>query len=133
MTDAATARCARHPDLPSTFTCPRCGTFGCVECERRPTMEAAPLCPSCWALAAQTVAPSTGALQTAALVAGFVALVPCCPLALISLVLNVIAIVKSTREHRWKPIVGISITLLAGLLQVLFIAFFQIFSGSSAR
>lgn len=127
MTDA-TARCARHPASVVTFTCPRCGTFGCVECERRPTLEAAPLCPACWALAAQTAAPPTGALQTAGLVVGVLSFIPCCPITIASLVVNVVALVKSPREHRWKPITGICISLVFGLLQVLFFAFTAIFS-----
>lgn len=125
MRDGA-PRCARHPDSATSFTCPRCGTFGCVECERRPSVDAAPLCPACWAL---NVPKPSGELQTAGLVVGLLSIVPCCPLALASLVLNVIAIIKSTRENRWKPIVGISVTLAISLLQVLFVAFYQIFSG----
>jgi hypothetical protein len=128
MRDAA-PRCARHPDAATSFTCPRCGTFGCVDCERRPSMDAAPLCPACWALNAQTAAQPSGELQTAGLVVGLLSIIPCCPLALASLVLNVIAIIKSTRENRWKPLVGISVTIAISVLQVLFIVFYQIFSG----
>lgn len=87
------------------------------------------MCPACWKVAGQIAAPSSGALQTAGLVVGMISIVPCCPLTLVSLVLNVIAIVMSTKENRWKPLVGIGITLLAGVLQVLFIGFYQIFSG----
>lgn len=124
----AQARCARHLDSATSFTCPRCGTFGCVECERRPGLDAAPMCPACWALSAQTTAVPTGGLQNAGLVVGLLSIIPCCPLALASLVLNVIAIVKSPREHRWKPIVGICITVVVSVLQVLFVAFYQVFS-----
>jgi hypothetical protein len=86
------------------------------------------MCPSCWALNAQTAGRPSGDLQTAGLVVGLLSIIPCCPLALASLVLNVIAIIKSTREHRWKPIVGIGVTLAVSVLQVLFVAFYQFFS-----
>jgi len=120
----ANARCARHPGSPASFTCLRCGTFACVDCERRPSLEAAPMCPACWALTSQAVgAAPSGGLQTAGLVVGLLSIIPCCPLAIASLALNVIAIARATRENRWKPIVGICITLVIGVLQVLFIAY----------
>lgn len=128
MSATTAPRCARHLESPTTFTCPRCGAFGCVECERRATMDGGPVCPACWALNAQTAAPDSGALQTAGLVVGAISILPCCPLALASLVLNVVAIVKSTKERRWKPIVGICITFAGVLLQVLFTVFYQMFS-----
>ncbi len=128
MIDSANARCALHPSAPASFTCPRCGTFACVECERRPSLEALPSCPSCWAMNAQTRVAPSGALQTAGLVVGAISIFPCCPLALASVVLNVIALVQSTRENRWKPIVGLSITVAFTVLQMAFVAFYQIFS-----
>ena len=128
MTEAANARCARHPHSPASFTCPRCGSFACIECERRHSLEAVPVCPSCWALEAQTRAVPSGALQTAGLVVGLISIVPCCPLALASLAVNVIALVKSTRENRWKPIVGLCLTILFSVLQVVFMAFYGVFS-----
>ena len=123
MIGGESASCARHPSVAASFTCPRCGTYACVDCERRPRLEAAPLCPSCWALNAQTRAVPSGGLQTAGLVMGAVSILPCCPLALVSLVLNVIALVKSTRENRWKPIVGLSLTLAFSVLQVALVGF----------
>lgn len=119
MNPIGAPRCARHPDSPTTFTCPRCGAFGCVDCERRPSLDAPPMCPACWALRAQTTTPNSGALQTAGLIVGAIAIIPCCPLSFASLVLNVIALVKSTSENRWKPIVGMCITFVGFVLQLL--------------
>ena len=59
---------------------------------------------------------------------GVVSIFPCCPLAVVSLALNVIALIQATREQRWKPIVGLSITVLVILLQVAFVAFSQLYS-----
>jgi hypothetical protein len=123
-----TPQCARHPDATSTFTCPRCGTFGCVDCERRPSIDGAPMCPSCWALNAKTGAAPTGQLQTAGLIVGVLSIIPCCPLMLASLVLNVIAILKATKENRWKPLTGLAITMGVGLLELLFVVFYAMFS-----
>lgn len=123
-----TPQCARHPDAASTFTCPRCGTFGCVDCERRQSLDGAPMCPSCWVLNAQAAAAPTGQLQTAGLIVGVLSIIPCCPLMLASLVLNLIAILKATKENRWKPLTGISITLGVGVLELLFVFFYAMFS-----
>ena len=127
------ARCARHPDSVASFTCPRCGTFSCVECERRATPDSPPICPACWAKlpnATQT-AGGTG-LQTAGLILGIASVIPCCPLALVSTVVNVIAIIQAknppARDVRWKPILGLCLSLGFMVLQVLFYAFFQVFS-----
>jgi hypothetical protein len=117
--------CARHPEAIASFTCGRCGGFGCVDCERRATVDGAPVCPSCWAR--QAPAPTSEALQTAGLVVGLLSIVPCCPLAIASLILNIVALVKATKESRWKPIVGLVVTLAVGLLQTLFIVFYQVF------
>lgn len=86
------------------------------------------MCPVCWALNAQTAAPPSGQLQTAGLIAGVIAIFPCCPITLASLVLNTIALIKSARSSRWKPAVGLCLTLVGGFIQ-LFIVFYQIFSG----
>ena len=126
--------CAQHRDAIASFTCQRCGNFGCVECERRADNASAPLCPRCWALEAQQRASAsrggTG-LQTAGLVLGIASIIPCCPLALASLVVNVIAIVNASappaRDVRWRPIVGLVLTLGFGVLQVLFVALYQVF------
>ena len=122
------ARCGRHPEALTTFTCPRCGTFGCVDCERRSTLDGAPICPSCWKLAAVNAPAENGSLQLAGLIVGLISILPCCPLSLISLGLNGIAIARSNKEHRWKPLVGLGVTLLGVLLQVLYVVFSQIFS-----
>ena len=76
----------------------------------------------------QAFAKPSSQLQTAGLVVGAISLIPCLPIAFASVVLNVIAIIKSTREHRWKPIVGLCITLSVVVLQVLFFAFYAMFS-----
>lgn len=120
------ATCTRHPEAVVSFTCPRCGTFACVECERRATAEGAPLCPHCWQLAAQaaTAAP-TGRLQSVGLVVGLVSVIPCLPLMAGSIVLNGVALLKSPREHRWKPLVGLGVTLLVAFLEVVLYKMFS--------
>jgi hypothetical protein len=54
-------------------------------------------------------------LETAGLVLGVASIIPCCPIALASLIVNGIALSKATKEHRWKPLLGggISLTMLA--------------------
>jgi hypothetical protein len=128
MTEGANARCARHPDSAARFTGPRCGSFACVDCERRASLDAAPVCPACWPLSRQATQAPSGALQTAGLVVGVLSLFPCCPLAHAPLVLDQVALVQATRENRWKPILGMSITVVVTVLQVLFVAFYQVFS-----
>jgi hypothetical protein len=39
----AQALCARHPGTEATFTCTRCGSFGCAQCQAR---SSADLCQS---------------------------------------------------------------------------------------
>ena len=126
----AGAVCPNHPEVPATWTCGRCGSFMCVGCERRTRPEATPMCPACWQLrervVVQTVQSGTR-LQTAGLVLGCISLLPIWFLQLISLVVNIIAIVKAkespAREVRWRPILGLALTLVGAVgMVVLFIA-----------
>jgi hypothetical protein len=122
------SRCATHSGSAASFTCPRCGAFGCVDCERRVTADTAPFCPACWAREARPVAAqgSGTALQTTALVLGIVSIIPCCPLSIASLVVGIFALVYAkeppARDVRWRPIVGIGLTVVFGLAQVAFFA-----------
>lgn len=125
--------CAKHPDVVARFTCGRCGNFACRDCERRAAVSSEPVCPACWALTSQAASQTTGnGLQIAGLVVGVISIVPCCPLTLVSLVVNIIALINAkeppARQARWMPIVGISITLLMVVLQILFFVFYSMFS-----
>lgn len=131
MTVPAGAKCAYHPEAAALYVCHRCGNFFCEDCARRTRPEAVPLCKSCWELRDQKVKPnkeySATRLQTAGLVLGCFCILPIPVLIVASLVVNVIAIVKATdgpaREVRWRPIVGLCVTLFGVLELVLLIAF----------
>ncbi len=76
------------------------------------------MCPACWDLRGRSVAPQTVSsgtgLQTAALVLGCIALLPVPVLQIISVVVNVVALVKAkhppARNVRWRPITGLALT-----------------------
>lgn len=130
-------RCAQHPEALASETCTRCGKFICTDCERRAEINASPMCPGCWALAARnaaTHAKGGTALQTTGLVLGVLSVIPftVCLFAPVSLVVNVIAIAKAkhppARDVRWRPIAGLVLTALGFVLQVLFVAFYNFFS-----
>jgi hypothetical protein len=129
--------CAKHPELAASFTCPRCGSFGCVDCERRSAMEAPPICPSCWARQGAAPPPSSGrtVLPTVGLVLGVASIIPCCPIAIVSLIVNAIAIVlakePAARAVRWRAVLGLVLSIVFGFLQALFIAFYQVFQHST--
>ena len=123
------AMCATHADARARWTCPRCGNFMCVACERRVRVDALPMCPACWELRAVKVPDqrslNTG-LQTAALVLGIISAVhPCLMVA--SLVVGIIAIVKAkegpAKAARWRPIVGLCCT---GLWMLVWIAIISV-------
>jgi len=48
MSPSAGEHCAIHADRPASFTCARCGDFGCDACARRVVPAAMPLCDACW-------------------------------------------------------------------------------------
>jgi hypothetical protein len=116
----AAARCRLHAEAIASFTCTRCGNFGCVDCERRVEANTAALCPSCWALRAaesiEGVAPGSDTTwQTAGLVMGVASFIPCCFIAVPAIVINIVAIVKAkqgaARAVRWRPIVGLCLSI----------------------
>jgi hypothetical protein len=82
------------------------------------------MCPACWDLRATAVQPqkriSGTRLQTAGLVLGLFALLPLWPVWLASFVVNIVAIAKASqppaRAVRWRPIVGLTVTCLGGLV-----------------
>ena len=119
------ARCANHPMVDALYVCHRCGNFFCEECARRTRPEAVPLCKNCWELRDQKVQPikeySATRLQTAGLVMGCFCILPIPVLILGSLVVNIMAIAKATdgpaRAVRWRPIVGLCVTLF-GILEL---------------
>lgn len=131
----APPRCAKHLESIASGTCPRCGNFICAECERRAELNSAAMCPGCWALAGPNIGRNQSggtSLQTAGLVLGLLSIIPICLIHPFSLVVNIVAIVKAkhppARDVRWKPIVGLVLTCLCFLLQVLFVALYNIFS-----
>lgn len=114
------ARCASHAEAPASWLCLRCGSFLCVECERRTRPEARPMCPSCWTLrttAVQTRAATNTRLQTAGLVLGVISLMPLWPVMIASAVVNVVGIVNGRappiRHARWRSIVGLIVTTIS--------------------
>ncbi|MBI5544074.1 MAG: hypothetical protein HY901_09315 [Deltaproteobacteria bacterium] len=123
------AQCAAHPEAAASWVCGRCGTFMCPECEHRVRPEAHPLCPSCWELRERTLATlhtekGGTRLQTAGLILGVISLAPgCFPLQLLSLVLNIVAIARAPHGARWRPIVGLVLTLLGSVGSLLFYFF----------
>jgi hypothetical protein len=90
-----------------------------VDCERRAQMDSAPVCPACWARQ-PTSAPASTVLQTTGLVLGVLSIVPCCPLFVVSIVVNIAGIVLAkeppARDVRWKPITGLLLTLGISLI-----------------
>lgn len=79
------------------------------------------LCASCWELRAQRVAETvkvTGnggkGLGTTGLVLGILSIFPLPPLMLASLVINILALTRSERGTRTKPVVGLVLTLAFG-------------------
>lgn len=105
----------------------------CGQCEHRTRPEAFPLCPGCWALRATEVkvnAPGSGTrLQTLGLVLGCVSLLPQPLLQVGSLVINIIALVRAKEPPasrvRWKPVLGLCLTLVGVIIDcvLLFLAF----------
>lgn len=85
------------------------------------------MCPSCWELRSRTVAPqktSSGTrLQTAGLVLGCISLLPVIALQIGSLILNIVALVQAkeppARDVRWRPALGLVLTLLGFGVDVL--------------
>jgi hypothetical protein len=113
--------CPVHPSAKATFLCPRCGKFGCAQCEHRTRPDAQPICTACWELRAKVVEPeqrqSKTRMQTTALVLGCVSCLPIPALMIASLVVCIMALVKAkepeSKAVRWKPALGLAITLLS--------------------
>ena len=113
--------CPDHPTAAATAVCPRCGRFICPQCERRKRPDALPLCPACWELRGKRVKsaePASQKIFTAGLVLGALSILPFVPLWIGSFALNVVALVQSrkpeARAQRWKPIVGLALTVVLG-------------------
>jgi hypothetical protein len=113
------AMCRQHPDALATSLCGRCGSFFCDACARRTRPDAKPMCPACWDLRSkqfavdQRSAPSK-AIFTTALVLGCLSLVPIPAVMLASIVLSILGLVRARGEmahQRWKPLVGLIVTL----------------------
>jgi hypothetical protein len=78
------------------------------------------MCPACWELRSrnvvdQTSKPST-AIFTASLVLGIISLLPLPVVMFVSLVVGLMALVRAKNQfeaQRWKPIVGLVLTVLS--------------------
>ena len=105
-------QCAAHAGVKADWACQRCGSFVCLECERRTRPEAPPLCPKCWALREQTVqhqeVVESKKLQIAGLVLGVVSVLH--PLLLVgSLVVNIRELRRRKEgANRWMNQVGLA-------------------------
>lgn len=127
MNALAGARCSNHRGEPvdAQYTCHRCGSFFCEGCARRTRPEAVPICASCFELRGQKVVQiaqtSPTRLQTAGLVLGCICLLPIPALIIASLVVNGVAIYRAkegpARVARWKPILGLCLTMV-GVLEL---------------
>ena len=116
--------CASHPSAAATFSCPRCGSFMCVECERRTRPEAIPLCPKCWDLRAKVTVPQDNdrsqRMQSLGFGLGIASILPIWPIVLGSIIINIISLTRAKegvlREKRWKSIAGLSISVISMLI-----------------
>jgi len=120
--------CAAHPGVKADWTCQRCGSFVCSQCERRTRPEAAPLCPSCWTLREQAVKDQvvveSRRMQIAGLVTAVLAFHPLFTVA--SLIVNIRELVKGTGgTSRWMNKVGLALTgvwILSWIGLIIFLA-----------
>ncbi|MBK8169481.1 MAG: hypothetical protein IPK60_03950 [Sandaracinaceae bacterium] len=103
----------------AAHVCERCGSFFCSGCACRTRPEALPMCPACWALRAQSVTTnkehSPTRIHSVGLGLGIASLLPIPVLQIGSLVVNIIALVRSftpeTESSRWKAILGLVLTV----------------------
>ena len=125
---APSGHCAEHPDVPATFECPRCGDYGCRDCERRVTPAAMPICASCWSQrekeSAVVEAKQRLYFPKVALWIGLGALVPCVwPLQVGGIILGIVALARAGGDPRGQAYAAIglvaSICGLAGSLVLL--------------
>ncbi|WP_147441749.1 hypothetical protein [Corallococcus exercitus] len=121
------AICARHDDIVASGVCPRCGAFMCPRCENRTREQASPLCPGCWELRARSIKKAPESFFTApnvGLQLGLVSLIPFCFIVQpVSLVLNIVNLVKARREggsqrDQRKAIASLILTGLGTVLTV---------------
>ncbi|WP_375756317.1 hypothetical protein [Corallococcus exercitus] len=126
----ARAVCARHEGIVANHACLRCGTFMCPRCERRSRREATPMCPGCWELRIRSIEKPPASVFTAPNVGLQLALVSLLPFCFIlqpvSLVLNVVNLVKARREggSRADQRKAIASLILTGLGTVLTVALY---------
>lgn len=78
----ATSRCAQHPEADATFTCARCGDYGCGACE---AVQPEGFCVRCAAIVVRETAASYWSV--AALVLGFFG-VGCAPIGWLGMLLG---------------------------------------------
>jgi len=124
----AEALCALHPLSRAAWVCPRCGAFMCGACERRTRPDAVPMCAGCWEVRTRNVGEpraekASTALQTGGLVLGAASLLPLPTVQFASVVIGIIGLVlartEAARKVRWRPIVGLCLTLVGVGIDVL--------------
>lgn len=112
--------CALHPGVVAEWTCQRCGTFVCRDCERRTRPDAQPLCPKCWELRERSIGKQETTDNEKGAIAGFVlGLVSVFhPLLMIaSLIVNIRALIKkSGGARKWMHTAGLIATGVAMLI-----------------
>lgn len=123
----AGAKCAQHVEVEATGVCNRCGGFFCEACAQRVRPDSTPMCPACWALRSVKVKDqpiNKHGLQNAALAMGLISLIPAPEMIvvqLISVILAIVAMVKSDHKVAWRPVVGL-LGAAAGFVMTLAIA-----------
>jgi hypothetical protein len=85
----------------------------CQACERRTRPEALPLCPGCWSLREQRVAPAPRGtrLENAGLWLGGLSFLCLPPIVLSALVVNLIVLGRAPPGGKTKGLIGLGLTL----------------------
>jgi hypothetical protein len=74
-------------------------------------------------------------LPTIGLVLGAASIIPCCLVGVVSIAVNIVAIVMAkeppARAVRWRAVLGLVLSVVFSVLQTLFIAFYQVFAHAA--
>ena len=134
MIDTADGACAQHAGVPATFTCPRCGAFGCEDCERRTRPNAHAMCPDCWERRSEIAEKNTRTnemmLPNVALGLGVLALVPLIwPAGVGALIVSSVALNRLEAPHPGRKRATIGLALGAVGLVVSVASYAVLLSG----